>query len=350
MTVRFKSWSLLLILSLAASGVAVPGLWRPAGAETRVGGVLKGETHWTKARSPYVVTEDLMIPPGATLTLDPGVVVRFKPNVADARGLQPFDLELAVRGTIRATGADGDSVYFTSDAVDVARGDWWGIIVPDAGGKIFFDRVVVEFGNEGIGVTDGEINIIRSQVRSCAQSGVQLQRGHGQITRTLVTDIGNYSGMGRGVYLLQTSDIVFDRNLIIGNQTGLVMEQNSKARITNSLFSLCKNYGVVYGDSGGELIGNNVTQNEYGLFLFGNSIPKVRDNNIFNNGTLNVKVAEYNRPPDGKNLVIDLTGNWWGDITNDAAAERISDGYDDAELPAVCKIEPTRKEAWRSRD
>lgn len=338
-------------LFLVAAGFLVLGGLAPAAgvrAETRVGGTLTGQTHWTKANSPYIVIEDLDVPAGSALTIDPGVVVRFKPNLADQKGLKPFDLELVVRGTLTATGADGDSVYFTSDAVDVTRGDWWGIIVPDAQGKVFLDRCIIEFANQGIYADKGDINLTRCQVRSCNIAGLQLQQASGRITRTLVTDIGNFGGTGKGVYFLQTTKVVFDGNLVIGNQTGLSLERESNCRITNSLFSLCKTYGIIVGDSRPELSGNNITQNEFGLFLFGGSVPKVHDNNIFGNGTYEVKVGEYSRPADGKNLVLDLGGNWWGDVTQDAVLEKIEDGFDDPNVGAVVKIEPIRKESVRS--
>lgn len=345
MMLRLRNSLFLAVAALLFLGEVAGPL--TARAETRVGGTLSGQTHWTKANSPYVVVEDLDVPVGSVLTIDAGVVVRFKPNLADQKGLKPFDLELVVRGTLTATGADGDSVYFTSDAVDVTRGDWWGIILPEAGGKVSLDRVVIEFANQGIYADRAEVNLTRSQIRSCNIAGLQLQEATGRITRNLVTDIGNFGGTGKGVYFLRTTNVVFDGNLVIGNQTGMSLERDSNCRVTNSLFSLCKTNGIIVGASNPELTGNNITQNEFGLFLFGGSRPKIRGNNIFGNGTYEVKVGEYSKPADGRNLVLDLGGNWWGDVTADAVLEKIEDGFDDPNVGAVLKIEPILKEAVR---
>lgn len=333
----------LLLAALFLSGGVLS-----AAAETRVGGKLVGNLRWTKSESPYVVIEDLEIPVGSSLTLEPGVVVRFKANLADQKGLRPFDMELVVRGLLTTQGGDGDSVYFTSDAVDVNRGDWWGIIVPDAGGRVVMDRTVVEFANQGLYVSGGDAQVTRSQFRSCNLAGLQFQGGTGRISRNIVTDVGNMGGTGKGIYLIETTKVAVDANLVIGNQCGLSLERQSNARVTNNLFSLCKTYGVIIGDSNPELVGNNITQNEFGIYLFGNSRPKCRDNNIFLNGTWEVKVSEYTKLADGGNQVIDMSGNWWGDVTNDIALDKIDDGFDDPSIGAVVKIEPTRKDAWRS--
>jgi hypothetical protein len=41
-------------------------------------GTLSGNTTWTKANSPYFLTGDITVPDSVILTIDPGVVVRFK--------------------------------------------------------------------------------------------------------------------------------------------------------------------------------------------------------------------------------------------------------------------------------
>lgn len=342
---RFAA-ALVLATGLAALSLVVGRT--PVRAETRAGGKLVGALRWTKAESPYVIIQDLEIPAGSSLTLEPGVVVRFKPNLNDQKGLRPFDLELVVRGLLTAQGADGDSVYLTSDAVDVNRGDWSGIVVPEAGGKVVLDRTVIEFANQGIFSRWGDVQVTRSQFRSCSMAGIQLQQSTGRITRSIITDNGNFGGTGKGIYLIECPDVLVEGNLVIGNQNGLALERGSNSRVVNNLFSLCLSYGITVAGSDPELTRNNITQNEYGIYLYGNSRPRVRDNNIFQNGSWEVKVGEYSKLADGKNQLLDLGGNWWGDITPDVILDKIDDGLDDPAVGAVVKIDPVRKDAWRS--
>lgn len=87
MMLRLRNSLFLAVAALLFLGEVAGPL--TARAETRVGGTLSGQTRWTKADSPYVVVEDLDVPVGSVLTIDAGVVVRFKPNLADQKGLKP---------------------------------------------------------------------------------------------------------------------------------------------------------------------------------------------------------------------------------------------------------------------
>jgi parallel beta-helix repeat protein len=124
-------------------------------------------------------------------------------------------------------------------------------------------------------------------------------------------------------------------------------ERGSNAKITNNLFSLCKIYGLTVTNSSPEIVGNNITQNEYGLLLTGEAHPKVKDNNIFENASYDLKISEYKNQIQNKPVELDVTGNWWGRIVTDVIYEKIDDAYDDPQLGAIAKIEPVRKDAFR---
>lgn len=83
---------------------------------------LSGEVSGTLTRqgSPYFVAGTLRVPPGQTLTVEPGVVLKF-------RGYRKFrdpDLgRLVVEGAIRAVGTPEAPIVFTSETDDAAGGD-----------------------------------------------------------------------------------------------------------------------------------------------------------------------------------------------------------------------------------
>jgi predicted outer membrane repeat protein len=105
---------LILTLTLV---VAIVVLSTPnAQADTEVGGPITSDTTWTAANSPYVVTESVEIVEGVTLTVEPGVTVKFE----SGRGLQ-------VDGDLVAQGVEGSLVTFTSNQTDPAPGDWGSI-------------------------------------------------------------------------------------------------------------------------------------------------------------------------------------------------------------------------------
>ena len=69
---------------------------------------------------PYLIVSNVTVEPGATLTLDPGVVVKFEGG----------DDGLWVQGGLVAVGTVADSIVFTSVRDDVYGGDTDG----DSGG------------------------------------------------------------------------------------------------------------------------------------------------------------------------------------------------------------------------
>ncbi len=82
---------------------------------------------WTLADSPYLVQGDVLIPPGQTLVIEPGVVVQFAGYY-----------KLKVAGTLYAVGTDTRRIRFTSvndpefaagvvPAQTASNQDWWGI-------------------------------------------------------------------------------------------------------------------------------------------------------------------------------------------------------------------------------
>jgi hypothetical protein len=58
--------------------------FRPA--STTVGGIIDADTTWTKAGSPYEATSIVTVVSNVTLTIEPGVEVRFAPNTRLANG------------------------------------------------------------------------------------------------------------------------------------------------------------------------------------------------------------------------------------------------------------------------
>lgn len=74
-------------------------------------GTLQQNEIWPGNGSVHIVTCDVTVPSGITLTIGAGAIIKFE--VEDS---------LIVRGTLRALGTDGNPVYFTSIRDD--RGGW----------------------------------------------------------------------------------------------------------------------------------------------------------------------------------------------------------------------------------
>lgn len=109
-------------------------------AQTNVSGGIYNSTTWHKINSPYIVTDTIVVFPGVTLTIEPGVTVKFD-----------YHTILQIRqAEIIAIGTAADSITFTSNLVNSSVADWNGIFLygsPPANLTSKFDFCNFYFGD-----------------------------------------------------------------------------------------------------------------------------------------------------------------------------------------------------------
>jgi hypothetical protein len=116
------------------------------GAQTNVSGGIYSNTTWSLSGSPYVVTSTVVVFPGNTLTIEPGVVVKF-----DA-GMQ---IEIRQAALI-AQGLPNDSITFSSNA-GLSAGAWNNIYLNGGSMGAKFNYCKFNYATNGIfvgGTTD----------------------------------------------------------------------------------------------------------------------------------------------------------------------------------------------------
>ena len=126
---------------LLACGILL-GIPADSSAQTNVSGTISQNTTWTllpnppNNGSPYIVTGDITINSGVTLTIQPGVEVKFAGN-----------FKMTVNGTLNAVGTSSQNIRFTSNQATPAPGDWKSIYFngPPSNNSIL-DYVIVEYG------------------------------------------------------------------------------------------------------------------------------------------------------------------------------------------------------------
>ena len=106
-TNTFKSSICFFFIILTALFTSTIGF-----ADTEVRGTISQNTQWTADKSPYLATGSVIVKQGVTLTVDPGVTVKFNPNTA-----------LQVDGTLVARGTEDLPITFTA-AQDQKPGSW----------------------------------------------------------------------------------------------------------------------------------------------------------------------------------------------------------------------------------
>ena len=106
-------------------------------AQTTVSGGIYTNTTWTLANSPYLMTSNIVVFPGVTLTIEPGVEVRVRENGSPGT---PYYLE--TRGTINMIGQPSAPITFRADTALTTIGAWTGFIINNSqGGTINYNYV-----------------------------------------------------------------------------------------------------------------------------------------------------------------------------------------------------------------
>ncbi len=133
-----KLWSLALTLLL-------PGV---AGAATDVIGNLNADARWTKAGSPYRLTGDVVVGPGATLTIEPGVVVEATATDGLGTGTDAGRVEFTIRGALVANGTAAEPI--TLRGVSATAGSWYGLVFEAAAKPSSVSQVSITSATYGI--------------------------------------------------------------------------------------------------------------------------------------------------------------------------------------------------------
>lgn len=192
-----RLWLLTKIRNVASYIVACTILlalcWTPMlDADTEVGGVMNGEITWSAANSPFAVTQNVEVPTGGTLLIEPGVEVRFD------------RFSLIVKGEIVARGSDESPILLTSNKPTPEPGDWLFV-------QLMTQSVPAKFGAEGKFVSG-------SVLEHCIieyGAGLNLVGASPLITHCTIRH--NYSEEGGGIFsgggspVIQNNRIAYNR-------------------------------------------------------------------------------------------------------------------------------------------
>jgi hypothetical protein len=170
------------------------------------GGEVRGA--WTKASSPYTITDDIEVLKGRTLTIEPGVVVKFAGH---------FKFTVGYRATLTAIGSEEENIIFT--ATDTDEG-WFGLRFVNSGDEDTLKYCTIEYSKKPRTEGGGYENFMGGAVLCCgswdAEPGYVVPSSP-TIDHCLITN--NYAEYGGGITLTDDSDAVITHNRIVDNSS-----------------------------------------------------------------------------------------------------------------------------------
>ncbi|MFA6257035.1 MAG: hypothetical protein WCT29_03375 [Candidatus Paceibacterota bacterium] len=335
-------------------------------------------TIWTKAESPYVVRSAIYIPPEVTLTIEPGVVVKFD-----------LGAKIFTEGRIEAEGSESEPIYFTSfyddevmdtdnetfcdfddegndlpetcesfDWGDPLVGDWDGIYFE--GSESSLENIFIKYANGSIqasgessisflnlNISDGGYGVAAysdSYIKITGGTFENLEEGASAYFGELVLEnviLSNISRDALGLYggLLQATGIdvgnigfgsalgIYDGDAII---TDAVFENGSDAGVEvyggtlsleNSLLSgFPSGDFAAYGGSA-NLKQVEIENTNYGVSVYGGEVA------VSESSFTEILVFAVENYPSSQ---VDARGNWWGDASGPYHEELNPEGAGEA--------------------
>ena len=283
-----------------------------AAAATIVGGPITSNTTWNLAGSPYLAMTQVGINSGVTLTIEPGVVVKFSGVYGR--------MVVFSGGTLTAVGTSGSRIIFTSMQDDSVGGDsgsdgatvgapgqWYSIIVSGAG-QATLRYADVRYGGYGSA--------------NEAYGGITVQTGGIADLDYCALYMNQRSGITvgiNGMALIAHSQLTQNANGASGYNAALIISANSSLS-SNSHTGLFLNVGSTYTGTPASITNSDIANNgEFGVRLIMNSdipasaTPSGHDNNIFNNKSGDPQRQLWVLWPVVQS---DWTGNYWGPVSD----------------------------------
>ncbi len=318
--------SIFLILFLLISTITL--------SQTNVSGAITSNTTWSLENSPYIVTGNTVVFENYSLTIEPGVVVKFDDNV-----------ELRIKGSIIAAGSDTKNIVFTSNNPNPQKGSWQEINI-DIKGTFTFDYVKIEYANNALKYNYVTSSSIKNSIFQFNNNAIKVDSGRPQWAVFIESTkfLNNDKGIANYHDEVNLKNCEFKNNRIGAEITeskveSCLFENNTEKGLACTLTTI-KNSTILSNNIGLEhsftsdsfkshVTANTIKNNTIGIRVlgFGTHDVIVSNNTISNNSTYNIE----NKSSKSANF----SNNCWGTEDINEIESKIFHGKDDINLGLV---------------
>ncbi|MCP4542399.1 MAG: hypothetical protein GY832_35195 [Chloroflexi bacterium] len=295
------------------------------------GGILTKSTTLLTSQLPYTITDDIVVPTGITLTIEPGVTLNFAAN----RMLRVEGGRLLAEGTI------AQPTLFTRQGDDY----WDGILFAQSQTDNRIRYAEIEYA-QGVSIYGSSVTITNSTIHHISGSvGIQASPWVSDsstlyLLRNEITDIQGDAVRVAGSYgLIQGNEIHNVGNGTLTPASGIVLSDvvssttvldnhvhdisghgldlaHSSATIERNLIHGCDGSGISIGyPSTTAIVNNLVYSNTDGIAIKDNAIAHITNNTVADNQSGGVRLYEEH-PGEGSGIATVVNSILWGNETD----------------------------------
>ncbi|MEE8390792.1 MAG: right-handed parallel beta-helix repeat-containing protein, partial [Anaerolineae bacterium] len=295
------------------------------------GGTLTESTTLLTSKLPYVITDDIVVPAGITLTIEPGVTLHF-----------PADRMLRVEGgQLLAEGTEAQPILFTRQGDDY----WGGIIFTQTQADNRIQHAEIEYthgisvygsratiadstlrhinGSAGIqagpwGSERSALYLLRNEIVGIQGDAVRIAGSYSLIQGNEVHDVG-YGALtpAAGIVLsnVVSSTAVLDNRIYDVAGNCLELTRSSVTVERNTVYG-CGGTGISIGyPSSTTLVNNLVYTNTDGIAIKDGAAAHIANNTVADNQSSGIRLYEEHAG-EGGGIVTVLNSILWGNETD----------------------------------
>ena len=250
-------------------------------------GPIKGKLK--KSGSPYHVTKEISVLPKTSLTIEPGVIIKFDTTAV-----------FTIDGKLTAIGTKNEQIKFTSSQLKPNGAAWEGIKFTNRGNdNSRLEYCTIEYARHGISIFSVSPTIANNTITYCKDNGILISVSNSHITKNTIKlnskdgiNAKQFNGKieknnisenaGDGIHL-EHSKCYVAGNIITLNEDDGIFCYKGNATIENNRFIKNGDDGILLGNSSSIIFNNLIAKSNFGIFIYEKSLPTIVNCTIVNN-------------------------------------------------------------------